>query len=887
MSLVQAPYIGGLIFEAVRGSDPFLGANFVRYSCFGILVLVFAALGLLNVEEVRAQAGFTCGATTDANARNSGWMSGSTTALTNTPGTCNAVEDVDPNAIGSFPYNGATALFVLNDTYDNFDRTYEVRIFLGSVASNVRIDGSPIPNSYTISHDISDSIDSTIRFEVGGKDYQFEIHKSSFQREIASFTVVLANDPPTITSDGGGATANVSFPENQTTVTNVQTSDDSDSEGSGLTYAITGGTSDRHRMGIHPTTGVLSMHSPYDFEVPADENRDNIFEVEVTVTDSGGKTDVQYIYAQLTDVVENTAPTFQGITASTVGVGVPEGGTFIDDFQGVDDNDSEGSGLTFSLTGSIDDALFSINPDTGYLAFKNPPDFEAPQDVGNDNIYNLQVRLTDSGGLFTEKNFVITVQDVVEDAVSPQAEIQNAPKSHDGKNTFNVTIEFSEDITGFNGSDVVVTNGRVTAYTPTTGGTYTVTILPDGPQEITIDVPAGVVKDLAGNDNLAATQVTISGTAVETTRKAISNLIQNRASHILGNQPNLTGFMNGTRMQGGWHLGRLGISGNEGSQILSFATSRSRVLARKAQSRVDEAFQAVMPTAYKAEDRAVSKDGQQQIASIAPQQAQGTLAPAKMRAGDYDIWTEIYAAHSKASQSRNNLFVGYLGAHYFVTDHLLLGMVGQLDFSRQKNKTDNSKSDGLGWMVGPYIVGQLPDQKLFYEMRASWGRSNNKISPLGTYEDSFETERWMASAKISGLFEYEGFKLIPETSLSYFQETQLAYTDSLSNRIASQTISLGEVRMGPKISKQFALGDTMTLEPSLGTSGVYNFARRDNKGSQGHPLGSDSLRARLDAGFSLLSADGMEISGAGYYDGLGVEDYHSYGGKLRLIVPLN
>ena len=47
-----------------------------------------------------------------------------------------------------------------------------------------------------------------------------------------------ANAPPKITSDGGGSSAAVSVPENQTGVTDVQSIDDSDSEGSGLLYTI-------------------------------------------------------------------------------------------------------------------------------------------------------------------------------------------------------------------------------------------------------------------------------------------------------------------------------------------------------------------------------------------------------------------------------------------------------------------------------------------------------------------------------------------------------------------------------------------------------------------------------------------------------------------------
>ncbi|NER47875.1 MAG: hypothetical protein F6J92_14510, partial [Symploca sp. SIO1A3] len=55
------------------------------------------------------------------------------------------------------------------------------------------------------------------------------------------------------------------------------------------------------------------------FEAPGDANGDNDYNLQVTVTDSGGLTDVQNIVVTVTDVVENTAPTAQNQTYSTFG----------------------------------------------------------------------------------------------------------------------------------------------------------------------------------------------------------------------------------------------------------------------------------------------------------------------------------------------------------------------------------------------------------------------------------------------------------------------------------------------------------------------------------------------------------------------------------------
>ena len=113
------------------------------------------------------------------------------------------------------------------------------------------------------------------------------------------FNDVSNNAPPTITS---GSTPSV--PENQTAVIDVEATDpEGDTEGAGLTYSLTGGA-DQAFFSIVAASGVLTFDTAPDFEAPADASADNIYEVEVTVTDSGGATDAQLLLVTVTDVVE-------------------------------------------------------------------------------------------------------------------------------------------------------------------------------------------------------------------------------------------------------------------------------------------------------------------------------------------------------------------------------------------------------------------------------------------------------------------------------------------------------------------------------------------------------------------------------------------------------
>jgi uncharacterized protein len=75
-------------------------------------------------------------------------------------------------------------------------------------------------------------------------------------------------------------------------------------------------------------------------------------------------------------------------------------------------SDVDSTALTYSLTGD-DAALFTIDQTTGAISFINAPDFEAPADVGADNVYNVTVGVSD-GAATTTTDLAVTVADVVE-----------------------------------------------------------------------------------------------------------------------------------------------------------------------------------------------------------------------------------------------------------------------------------------------------------------------------------------------------------------------------------------------------------------------------------------------------------------------------------------
>ena len=280
--------------------------------------------------------------------------------------------------------------------------TYSLAAGVGDTDNaSFQIVGNLLQTAVAFDYETQNSLSIRIRTDDGnGGPYE----------EVFTITVNDVNEAPSITSDGGGATASVSAAENQTAVTDVQATDDGDSEGAGLTYAITGGA-DQARFSIAAATGVLTFDVAPDFENPDDAGTNNVYDVQVTVTDSGDLTDVQDIAVTVTDVNEAPVITSDG-GGATASVSAAENQTAVTDVQSTDDSDSEGAGLTYAITGGADQARFSIAAATGVLTFNVAPDFENPVDAGTNNVYDVQVTVTDSGALTDAQDISVIVIDV-------------------------------------------------------------------------------------------------------------------------------------------------------------------------------------------------------------------------------------------------------------------------------------------------------------------------------------------------------------------------------------------------------------------------------------------------------------------------------------------
>ncbi len=217
----------------------------------------------------------------------------------------------------------------------------------------------------------------------------------SFDRTF-TLTVTNINEPPVISSNGGGPVAVIQQDENAFQAAQVFAADP---ELVGITYSIVGGA-DAGRLTIDPATGVLRFLSAPNFESPADFNGDNRYDVIVQASD-GTFTDQQTL--QINVVNANDAPTGATLSANTVLESAPAG-TLIGTVVGTDPD--AGDVLTYAFAPGGDAAgRFVINGATGAisLAPAGVLDFET------NSYHAVTVRVTDAGGLSHDQVLVIQV----------------------------------------------------------------------------------------------------------------------------------------------------------------------------------------------------------------------------------------------------------------------------------------------------------------------------------------------------------------------------------------------------------------------------------------------------------------------------------------------
>ena len=171
---------------------------------------------------------------------------------------------------------------------------------------------------------------------------------------------------------------------------------------SALVYSISGGA-DAALFTIDAATGQLSFITAPDFEAPVDGDGDNVYQVNVTVSDGELATE-QNLSVSVTNVNEAVSITSDG-GGEIASLAMAENQSLV---TLVTAEDVDGDAVSFAIAGGADAALFSIDAVTGALSFAAAPDHEAPADAGADNVYDVIISASD-GSLVDNQQLSITI----------------------------------------------------------------------------------------------------------------------------------------------------------------------------------------------------------------------------------------------------------------------------------------------------------------------------------------------------------------------------------------------------------------------------------------------------------------------------------------------
>lgn len=167
------------------------------------------------------------------------------------------------------------------------------------------------------------------------------------------------------------------------------------------TYTLTAGSGDNDNGSFNISGNSLRLTNPADYETKSS------YSVRIKVTDPDGLA----FEKDFTIIVNNVneAP----VISSPAAASFAENGTGVVYMASA--TDPEGNTITWSISGA-DASLFSINSTSGEITFAVPPNFEAPGDSNQDNVYHITLSAIDdgTGNLTALLNLEITVTDINE-----------------------------------------------------------------------------------------------------------------------------------------------------------------------------------------------------------------------------------------------------------------------------------------------------------------------------------------------------------------------------------------------------------------------------------------------------------------------------------------
>ncbi|KYG73835.1 hypothetical protein AWW68_14275 [Roseivirga spongicola] len=133
-----------------------------------------------------------------------------------------------------------------------------------------------------------------------------------------------------------------------------------------------------------------------------------------------------------------------------------------------------------------------------------------------DGIVTVDVAANVAEDAATNGNTAAPQHSVMADFTAPEVSISNIPAELNDFDPFSLTFTFTEEVVGFEESDIQFTNAQLTSFTTTDNIVFEVSLSAISNDEVTVSVPANTLEDLAGNPFESAEQITIAFNSLPT-----------------------------------------------------------------------------------------------------------------------------------------------------------------------------------------------------------------------------------------------------------------------------------------------------------------------------------------------------------------------------------
>ena len=378
---------------------------------------------------------------------------------------------------------------------------------------------------------------------------------------------------------------------------------------------------------------------------------------------------------------------------------------------------------------------------------------------------------------------------------------------------FDITATFSKAVTGFELSDITMTNGTVSDLKVTSPSVYTFTVTPKVGTILTASIGANKVSDSVGllntESNTLSIQAGSPAVEFEKHKAEIKKIITDEASRALRS---MVAFDRRSTKAARTRF-ITDKTSNSGKQSIAFSTDGTAKVDNK-----DIGVQGMFNA------QSISRDG----------------AWRTVYSGEFDFQRD-------EDQNSSDFFRIRMTQETSITDKVLLGYYGGIAFGRgELQGTFKGDHSSTSQSIGAFMVNQL-SQNIYTDIWATVTYNINNLSVTnGTLDLKSDYNNWSSSVggSMSGVYTKERYILRPELTFSYgktdigrvgFRGTAYGLTDSTLSLDAGH-VQEGRISISPEVLIPMNMQEDGSSKTTLSFAPRYS-CKMENRSSTSKECG--------------------------------------------------